>query len=143
MQMTPEERLYRDYLDAFNRHDLEGVMEFFDAKPVFVGATGSRSSDLREVRRTIQEVLDDFVEGRVELLGWNYDAGVGVAEWSFSGASRMRGAIKSVGADVVWIQDGRFKELHAYFQPVLLDPEHQPRAANLLRLPPPGSRVYR
>ena len=141
--MTPEERLYRNYLDALNHHDLDAVMQCFHETPVFVEATGSRLSDRREVRHAFKGILESFVEGRVELREWKYEAGVGVSEWSFNGASRWRGAVKSVGADVIWIRDGKLSEVHVYFQPVLLDHESQPKSESPQKLAPAGSRVYR
>ena len=35
--MTPEERLIQHYFDAFNRHDIEGVMACFHDEAVLVG----------------------------------------------------------------------------------------------------------
>ena len=35
--MTPEEQLIQRYFDAFNRHDIEGVMACYDEEPVIGG----------------------------------------------------------------------------------------------------------
>jgi hypothetical protein len=40
--MTAEEELIQSYFDAFNSHDIEGVMACFDENPVLVDATGTR-----------------------------------------------------------------------------------------------------
>ena len=40
--MTPEEQLIQRYFDAFNRHDIEGVMACFHDDPVIVDAEGRR-----------------------------------------------------------------------------------------------------
>ena len=45
--MTSEEELIQRYFDAFNRHDIEGVMACFHEEPVLVGATGKRCAGVR------------------------------------------------------------------------------------------------
>jgi ketosteroid isomerase-like protein len=40
--MTAEEELIQRYFDAFNNHDIEGVMACFHEYPVMVDATGTR-----------------------------------------------------------------------------------------------------
>ena len=40
--MTPEEQLIQRYFDAFNRHDIEGVMACYHEEPVLVSSAGKR-----------------------------------------------------------------------------------------------------
>ncbi len=40
--MTREEELIKRYFDAFNQHDIEGVMACFHEHPVIVDPTGKR-----------------------------------------------------------------------------------------------------
>ena len=40
--MTPEEQLIQRYFDAFNHHDIEGVMACFHEQPVIVDSEGRR-----------------------------------------------------------------------------------------------------
>ena len=49
--MTAEEELIQRYFDAFNNHDIEGVMACFHEYPVMVDATGTRFEGREEVRR--------------------------------------------------------------------------------------------
>ena len=49
--MTPEEELIQCYFDAFNSHDIEGVMACFHENAVMVDATGTRFEGREEVRR--------------------------------------------------------------------------------------------
>jgi ketosteroid isomerase-like protein len=48
--MTPEETLIQRYFDAFNSHDIEGVLDCFHSAPVIVDATGTRFEGREEVR---------------------------------------------------------------------------------------------
>ena len=52
--MTPEEQLIQRYFDAFNRHDIEGVMECFHEELMLVHADGKRLVGRQEVRRTYE-----------------------------------------------------------------------------------------
>src|ERR1700680_174225 len=45
--MTPEEQLIQRYFDAFNRHDIEGVMACYHEEPVIIGANGKRCAVAR------------------------------------------------------------------------------------------------
>jgi ketosteroid isomerase-like protein len=49
--MTVEEELIQRYFDAFNSHDIEGVMACFHENPVVVDATGTRLEGREEVRQ--------------------------------------------------------------------------------------------
>jgi hypothetical protein len=40
--MTAEEALIQRYFDAFNRHDIEGVMACFHGDPMLIGPNGKR-----------------------------------------------------------------------------------------------------
>ena len=47
--MTLEEKLIRRYFDAFNRHDIEGVMACFHDEAVLVGPNRKRLVGRAEV----------------------------------------------------------------------------------------------
>ena len=53
--MTPEEQLIQRYFDAFNRHDIEGVMACYHEEPVLVSPEGKRCVGHAEVRRSYEK----------------------------------------------------------------------------------------
>jgi ketosteroid isomerase-like protein len=61
--MTPEEQLIHRYFDAFNRHDIEGVMACFHDHPVIVDGEGRRFAGREEVRRSYETSFAPY--GRV------------------------------------------------------------------------------
>jgi ketosteroid isomerase-like protein len=54
--MTSEEQLIKRYFDAFNRHDLEGVVACFHNEAVLVSPNGKRVVGIAEVRRSYDRV---------------------------------------------------------------------------------------
>jgi len=117
-EMTPEEQLIQRYFDAFNRHDLEGVMACFHEEPVLIGSTGKRSAGRDEVRRSYETEFATFLDGRCDLRMCTGNSGRGVAESVFHGTRANHGKIEAIGAEVMEIVDGKIKEIRDYHQPV-------------------------
>ena len=115
--MTPEEQLIQRYFDAFNRHDIEGVMACFHEEPVLVGATGKRCVGRAEVRRSYESEFAMFPDGRCDLRLCTGNSGRGVAESLFHGTREGR-LVQAVGAEVMEIVDGKIKEIRDYHRPV-------------------------
>lgn len=116
--MTPEEQLIRRYFDAFNRHDLTGVMECFDAHPVIVDPSGKRFEGREEVQRHYETGFALFPDGRCELRMCTGNNGHGVAESMFRGTRpRFAKVVEALGAEVMEIVEGKIKEIRDYHQP--------------------------
>ena len=116
--MTPEEELIQRYFDAFNRHDIEGVMACFHDKAVLLGSTGRRYAGKAEVRRSYETEFAMFPDGHCELRVCTGNSGRGVAESYFSGTRSGHGKIEAVGAEVMEIVDGKIKEIRDYHVPL-------------------------
>jgi ketosteroid isomerase-like protein len=116
--MTPEEQLIQRYFDAFNRHDLEGVMACFHEEPVLIGSGGKRCAGRDEVRRSYETEFATFLDGRCDLRMCTGNSGRGVAESVFHGTRANHGKIEAIGAEVMEIVDGKIKEIRDYHQPV-------------------------
>jgi taurine dehydrogenase small subunit len=116
--MTPEEQLIQRYFDAFNRHDLEGVMGCFHAEPVLIGSTGKRCAGRVEVRRSYETEFATFLDGRCDLRMCTGNSGRGVAESVFHGTGAKHGKVEAIGAEVMEIVDGKIKEIRDYHHPV-------------------------
>jgi ketosteroid isomerase-like protein len=116
--MTPEEQLIQRYFDAFNRHDLEGVMECFHAHPVIVEGRGRRFEGREEVQRHYETGFALFPDGRCDLRVCTGNNGHGVAESLFRGTRpRFGEVVEALGAEVMEIVDGKIKEIRDYHQP--------------------------
>jgi taurine dehydrogenase small subunit len=117
--MTPEEDLIQRYFDAFNRHDLEGVMACFHSNPVIVDATGVRFEGLDEVQRHYETGFAAMPDCRCDLQMMSGNSGHGVAESIFHGTRpRFNKVIEAIGAEVIEFADGKIKEIRDYHRPL-------------------------
>jgi hypothetical protein len=96
--MTQEEQLIQRYFDAFNCHDIEGVMACFHDDPVIVDAEGRRFAGREEVRRSYETSFALFPDGRCDL--------------------RSCTGNDAIGAEVLEISDGKIKEIRDYHKRV-------------------------
>jgi ketosteroid isomerase-like protein len=114
--MTPEEQLIRRYFDAFNRHDLDGVVACFHDKAVLIG-NGRRLEGIAEVRRSYETEFALFPDAHCELRVCTGNSGQGVAESYFTGTRHER-RVEAIGAEVMEIVDGKIKEIRDYHQAI-------------------------
>jgi len=115
--MTREEELIKRYFDAFNQHDVEGVMECFHEHPVIVDPAGNRLEGRDMVRRHYEISFDRFPDGRCDLRLCTGNGGRGVAESLFRGTRAQYGkVVEALGAEVMEIADGKIKEIRDYHQ---------------------------
>jgi len=115
MATTREEELIERYFDAFNRHDIEGVMACFHEHAVIVDGEGRRYEGRDEVRRNYESSFAVFPDGRCDLISRTGNAGRGMAESVFRGTRPRYGkVVESIGAEVLEIADGTIKEIRDY-----------------------------
>ncbi|MGO9449711.1 MAG: nuclear transport factor 2 family protein [Candidatus Binataceae bacterium] len=113
--MTPEEQLIQRYFDAFNRHDIEGVMACFDEHPVIVDVAERRIEGRNEVRRHYETGFTEMPDCRCDLRTLTGNSGHGLAESFFHGTRQANGkVIEATGAEVIEIAGGKIKEIHDY-----------------------------
>jgi ketosteroid isomerase-like protein len=115
--MTPEEELIRRYFDAFNRHDIEGVMGCFHEHPLLVGAEGRHCEGRDAVRRQYETEFAMFSDGHCDLRLCTGNSGRGVAESLFHGTREGR-LVEAIGAEVMEMVEGKIKEIRDYHRPV-------------------------
>jgi ketosteroid isomerase-like protein len=116
--MTSEEQLIKRYFDAFNRHDLEGVVACFHNEAVLVSPNGKRVVGIAEVRRSYETEFALFHDAHCDLRVCTGNSGRGVAESYFTGTRSRETRIQAIGAEVMEIEDGKIKEIRDYHQPV-------------------------
>jgi ketosteroid isomerase-like protein len=112
--MTSEEQLIKRYFDAFNRHDLEGVVACFHNEAVLVSPDGKRLVGIAEVRRSYEKEFALFPDAHCDLRVCTGNSGRGVAESYFTGTRSRETRIEAIGAEVMEIVDGKIKEIRDY-----------------------------
>jgi len=109
---TREEELIRRYFDAFNNHDLDGVIACFHSEPVVVDSDGRRHEGVDAVRRLYRFQFSLAADGRCDLRSLVGHAGRGMAESLYHGTLDRDGtAIRALGAEVFEFADERIKEI--------------------------------
>src|ERR1700676_4536045 len=113
--MTSEEQLIKRYFNAFNRHDLEGVVACFHEKAGLLGPNGKQLVGIAEVRRSYETEFALFPDAHCELRVCTGNSGSGVAESYFTGTRHER-RVEAIGAEVMEILDGKINEIRDYHQ---------------------------
>ena len=109
---TREEELIRRYFEAFNKHDLEGVIACLHPEPVVVDSEGRRHEGVDAVRQLYRFQFSLAADGRCDLRSLVGHDGRGMAESLFHGTLDRDGdGIKALGAEVFEFADERIKEI--------------------------------
>ena len=118
--MTFEEELIQRYFDAFNRHDLEGVMAcFHDEQPVIVDSAGTRFEGRDEIQRHYETAFAAMPDCRCDLQMMTGNSGHGVAESIFHGTRpRFNKTVEAIGAEVIEFADYKIKQIRDYHRPL-------------------------
>lgn len=117
--MTVE--LLRAFLDAFNRHDLDDIMEFFADDCVFymprgAGPRGDRyvgKADVRSGLATRFEGIPDVHYGEdSHWVGENF----GVSEWTLTGTTTAGQKLCVRGADLLEFANGKITRKDSFWK---------------------------
>jgi ketosteroid isomerase-like protein len=104
--------LLKELLEAFNRHDLDAIMEFFAPDCVFYmprGAAprGDRYVGKSEVRAGLAQRFEGIPNVHYgEDRHWACDS-LGVSEWTLSGTTRSGKQIEVRGVDLLEFLEGK------------------------------------
>ncbi len=113
--MSKETDLIRQYFDAFNRQDLEGVMACFDDDAVIFGSDGSRREGAAEIRKSYAAGFKAIPDGKCvprTLLGGD---GSGAVESVFTGTrAKTQETVRMVGVEVLEFHGDRITALRDY-----------------------------
>lgn len=117
----PTVALLRAFLDAFNRHDLDAIMDFFAEDCVLEmprgpDPWGTRYTGKQQVREGLQSRfagLPDvhYAEDRHFVSG-----NVGVSQWTLTGTMRDGARVEVRGLDVLDFRDGRVVRKDSYWK---------------------------
>jgi taurine dehydrogenase small subunit len=112
---TREERCITAYFDAFNAHDVDGVLACFRDDIALVSPDGTRVVGLDAARARYAQEFATMPDARCELVLATGHAGYGAAESVFRATVDGR-AIEAVGAEVMEFVDGQISEIRDYHQ---------------------------
>jgi ketosteroid isomerase-like protein len=121
MSTRPTEALLKALLDAFNRHDLDGIMEFFADDGVFymprgAGPRGDRyvgKADVRAGLATRFAGIPDVHYG--DDRHWA-GADFGVSEWTLTGTTTTGKALNVRGVDLLEFADGKIVRKDSFWK---------------------------
>lgn len=113
--------LLKDFLEAFNRHDLDAIMEYFAEDCVFymprgAGPRGDRYAGKTEVRRGLAQrfagIPDVHYGDDSHWVGDNF----GISEWTLSGTMSSGQKIEVRGLDFLEFADGKVKRKDSFWK---------------------------
>lgn len=105
--------------DAFNRHDIDGVMANFAEDCVFytVGGPevfGSKVEGREAVAKALSDVWKQMPDARWDHHGHFVQGDRAASEWTFSGTASDGSRIEAQGADIFTLRDGRIVVKQAF-----------------------------
>lgn len=115
--MTTED--LADLFEAFNRHDIGGVMKYFAADCVFDAVAGpdvhgTRHEGAETVARAFEGVWKAMPDAHWAHHGHLVQGDRAVSEWTFSGTNADGSRIEAQGADIFRLRDGRIVHKQAF-----------------------------
>jgi len=109
----------KDLFDAFNRHDIDGVMAHFADDAVFdaVGGPdvhGTRFEGRAAIAAAFETVWKTMRDARWDHRDHLVHGDRAVSEWTFSGTNPDGTRVEAEGADIFRLRDGRVVHKQAF-----------------------------
>ena len=137
---SSDDDILERFLDAFNRHDVDAIMDFFAEDCVFEtprgpSPWGRRLEGKEEVRKGIEArfagIPDiSYVDDRHFVSGDR-----GVSEWTITGTDTSGERVEVRGCDLFELREGRIARKDSYWK--LVESSGCEDAANATRCPRP------
>lgn len=120
---SPDVELLEGFLDAFNRHDIDAIMEYMGEDCVFETPRGpdpwgTRLVGRAEVRKGFEARLagiPDIHYGKETHL---VSGDRGVSEWTITGTDTAGNQVEVRGCDLIEFRDGKIARKDAYWKMV-------------------------
>lgn len=121
MSQSVSRELLKSFLEAFNRHDLDAIMEYFADDCVFYmprgsGPRGDRYVGKAEVRaglaKRFEGIPDVHYGSDQHWVGDNF----GVSEWTLTGTSIAGQRIEVRGLDFLEFADGKVTRKDSFWK---------------------------
>ncbi|MCI4352625.1 MAG: nuclear transport factor 2 family protein [Thermoplasmata archaeon] len=119
--MEPSVEMLQEILGAFNRHDLDAIMEFFTEDAVFDMPRGPEPWGLRFVgKENVRKGLATRFSGIPDVhygTGTHWLAGNrGVSEWTLTGTTVAGATLRVRGCDLWEFRDGLVVRKDSYWK---------------------------
>jgi steroid delta-isomerase-like uncharacterized protein len=114
-------QLLKEFLEAFNRHDLDAIMEYFAEDCVFYMPRGVKPRGDRYVgKEQVRAGLAKRFEGIPNVhygddRHWVCD-GLGVSEWTLTGTSTLGQQIEVRGVDLLEFAQGKVTRKDSFWK---------------------------
>jgi ketosteroid isomerase-like protein len=116
---TVTESTLAAFSEAWNRHDVEGLMSFMSDDCVFMTAGGPEACGARHVGR--EAVAKAFAGAWAALPDAHWSNGVhfvqgdfGVSQWTFTGTAADGSRVETDGVDIFTFKDGKIAVKNAF-----------------------------
>lgn len=117
MSITAED--LSSLFDAFNRHDIDGVMRFFAADCVFDAVAGpevygTRFTGTEPIAKAFSAVWNAMPDAHWAHHGHFVHGDRAVSEWTFSGTNADGSRIEAEGCDLFTLEAGKIARKQAF-----------------------------
>ena len=107
------------FADAWNRHDLDGLMAMMTDDCVFAASAGNdvdgqRSQGKQKVRAAYAAVFEQFPDAHWGNPRHFVAGDRGVSEWTFTGTRSDGARVEVTGCDLFTFRDGRIAVKNSY-----------------------------
>ena len=118
---SPDVEVLERFLDAFNRHDLDGIMEFFAEDSVLElprgpDPWGRRLEGKAEVREGIAARLAGIPDIHYGKDRHWVSGDRGVSEWTITGTDTSGKRVEVQGCDLLEIREGKIARKDSYWK---------------------------
>lgn len=109
------------FLEAFNRHDVEGVMEFFTEDCVMETPRGADPWGRRlEGKEQVQQGIEARFAGIPDIHYGDDSHWVsgerGISQWTITGTDTSGAAVEVRGCDLLELRDGKIARKDSYWK---------------------------
>jgi steroid delta-isomerase-like uncharacterized protein len=127
--VTPE--FLQAFADAFNRHDVEAIMQFMTDDCIFESSAGpdvcgTRYAGREAVRAAFTEVWTAFADAAWLDTRHFISGERAVSEWTFTGTRADGARIEVHGCDLFTFRDGKIAVKNSYRKNRLVMGSHKP-----------------
>jgi len=121
MSRQPTQELLKQFLDAFNRHDLDDIMEFFADDCVFymprgAGPRGDHFSGKAAVRAGLAKRFEGIPDVHYGDDRHWVGADFGVSEWTLTGTTVAGERLAVRGVDLLEFVDGKITRKDSFWK---------------------------
>ena len=113
------EEFLQSFADAFNAHDLDGIMSHMTADCVFEASAGPEAAGetfvgQRAVRKAFEDVFSTFPDAHWGNPRHVVSGDRGFSEWTFTGTRKDGSRVEVNGCDLFMFRDGRIAVKNSY-----------------------------